>query len=56
MFIFVIISIATIVGTHLLQINHSAERALSVRRLAGDIPVAFVIAQAVLFFTFHIAG
>jgi hypothetical protein len=56
-FIFVIVSIATIVGTHLLQINHSAERALFVRRLAGVVlPVAFVIAQAALFFAFHIAG
>jgi hypothetical protein len=56
-FIFVVISIATIVGTHLLQINRSAESALFVRRLAGIVlPVAFVIAQAVLFFGFHIAG
>ena len=56
-FIFVIISIATIVGTHLLQINHSEQRALFVRRLAGvALPVAFVIAQAILFFTFHVAG
>jgi Neurotransmitter-gated ion-channel ligand binding domain len=56
-FIFVIISIATIVGTHLLQINHSAERALFVRRLAGIVlPVAFVIAQVALFFAFHVAG
>jgi len=56
-FIFVVISIATIVGTHLLQINHSEQRALLVRRLAGFVlPVSFVIAQAVLFFAFHIAG
>jgi hypothetical protein len=56
-FIFVIISIATIVGTHLLQINYSEQRALFVRRLAGvALPVAFVIAQVVLFFAFHIAG
>lgn len=56
-FIFVIISIATIVGTHLLQINRSAQSALFVRRLAGIVlPVTFVIAQAVLFFAFHVAG
>ncbi|MFY9720688.1 MAG: hypothetical protein WAK16_13700 [Candidatus Cybelea sp.] len=56
-FAFVVISIATIVATHLLQINHSEQRALRVRRLAGLVlPVAFIIAQAVLFFAFHIAG
>jgi hypothetical protein len=56
-FAFVIIAIATIVGTHLLQINHSEQRALLVRRVAGvALPVAFIIAQAVLFVTFHIAG
>ncbi|HEX3458935.1 MAG TPA: hypothetical protein VHR97_13380 [Candidatus Baltobacteraceae bacterium] len=56
-FIFVVISIATIVGIHLLQLNRSAERALPLRRLAGVIlPIAFVITQAILFFTFHIGG
>lgn len=56
-FVFVVVSIATIVGTHLLQINHSEKRALLVRKLAGvALPVTFVIAQAVLFFAFHVAG
>jgi len=56
-FIFVIIAIATIVGIHLLQINHSEQRALFVRRLAGVVlPVTFLIAQLTLFFAFHIAG
>jgi hypothetical protein len=56
-FIFVIISIATIVATHLLQINRSEQSALFVRRLAGvALPVTFLIAQAVLFFAYHIAG
>ena len=56
-FAFVVMSIAAIVGTHLLQINHSQQRALRVRRLAGvALPLAFIIAQAVLFLTFHIAG
>ncbi len=56
-FIFVIISIATIVGTHLLEINHSEQSSLLLRRLAGvALPVSFVIAQAVLFFAFKIAG
>jgi len=56
-FAFVVISIATIVGTHLLQINHSQQSALRVRRLAGvALPFAFIIAQAILFLAFHIAG
>jgi len=56
-FAFVVISIAMIVGTHLLQINHSQQSALRVRRLAGLVlPIAFIIAQAVLFLAFHIAG
>ncbi len=56
-FIFVIISIAAIVATHLLQIHHSEQRALLVRRLAGiALPVSFLIAQVVLFFAFKIAG
>jgi hypothetical protein len=56
-FIFVIISIASIVGIHLLQINYSAQRALVVRRLAGVVlPIAFLITQLILFFAFHIAG
>ncbi|MBV8726457.1 MAG: hypothetical protein JO233_01620 [Candidatus Eremiobacteraeota bacterium] len=56
-FIFVVISIATIVGTHILQRRHSEARALFVRRLAGvALPVLFVITQAALFFAFHIAG
>ena len=56
-FAFVVISIATIVGTHLLQVNHSQQSALRVRRLAGvALPFAFIIAQTVLFLAFHIAG
>ena len=56
-FIFVIISIASIVGIHLLQINYSAQRALAVRRLTGVVlPIAFLITQVILFFAFHIAG
>jgi Neurotransmitter-gated ion-channel ligand binding domain/Neurotransmitter-gated ion-channel transmembrane region len=56
-FAFVVISIGTIVMTHLLQINHSVERALPVRRFAGLVlPVAFLIAQVALFLAFHIAG
>ena len=56
-FIFVVISIATIVGTHLLQLNVSPERALTVRRLAGVIlPIAFLITQVILFLGFHILG
>ena len=56
-FVFVVVSIAMIVGTHLLQINHSERRALLVRRLSGIVlPVAFVIAQVVLFFAFHMEG
>ena len=46
-----------IVATHLLQINVSQEQALKVRRIAGLIlPIAFIITQTVLFFTFHISG
>jgi hypothetical protein len=56
-FAFVVISIGTIVGTHLLQINHSQQSALTVRRIAGYVlPIGFIITQAVLFFEFHIAG
>jgi Neurotransmitter-gated ion-channel ligand binding domain len=56
-FIFVIISIATIVGTHLLQINHSEQRALRVRRVAGYLlPAMFLVVQAILFIGFHVAG
>ena len=56
-FVFVVISIATIVGIHLVEINHTQERALKARRIAGIVlPVAFLIAQAVLFFQFQIAG
>jgi Neurotransmitter-gated ion-channel ligand binding domain len=56
-FIFVIIAIGAIVATHLLQMNHSEQRALLVRRLAGVVlPLAFLITQAVLCFAFHIAG
>jgi gamma-aminobutyric acid receptor subunit beta len=56
-FIFVVISIAAIVGIHLVQINYSPERALFVRKLAGfALPISFVIAQVALFFAFHIAG
>jgi hypothetical protein len=56
-FIFVFISIATIVGTHLLQTRRSESSALFVRRLAGiALPVSFVITQVILFFAFHVAG
>ncbi len=56
-FIFVMISIGTIVVTHLLQIKKSEQRALKVRRLAGVIlPLAFLIAQIILFFGFRIVG
>ncbi|MEO6835404.1 MAG: hypothetical protein ABI231_05790 [Candidatus Tumulicola sp.] len=56
-FAFVIISIATIVATHLLRVNYSERSALLVRRCAGlALPVAFLITQTFLFFTFHIAG
>lgn len=56
-FVFVVLSIATIVGIHLFQINHSEKRALAVRRFAGLLlPIAFLITQAILFLKFHIAG
>ncbi|HEY2475588.1 MAG TPA: hypothetical protein VGI19_12430 [Candidatus Cybelea sp.] len=56
-FIFVVISIATIVGTHLLQINYSQERALTVRKLAGILlPLSFIVTQALLFIGFRVAG
>jgi Neurotransmitter-gated ion-channel ligand binding domain len=56
-FIWVIIAIGTIVGIHVLQLRHSEQRALFVRRLAGLVlPLTFVIAQAGLLFKFHIAG
>jgi hypothetical protein len=56
-FIFVIIAIGAIVATHLLQLNHSEQTALRVRRLSGIVlPVAFLIAQVVLFLQFKIAG
>jgi hypothetical protein len=55
-FVFVILSIATIVGIHLLQIKRPEAPALMVRRIAGVLlPIAFLITQAVLFFKFHIA-
>ena len=55
-FVFVVISIATIVVTHLIQ-PRSQQRALKVRRLAGGIlPVLFLITQMTLFFGYHIAG
>jgi hypothetical protein len=55
--VFVILSIATIVGIHLLQINHSEARALKVRRIAGLVlPIAFVLTQIGLFLQYHIAG
>lgn len=55
-FIFVIISIATIVAAHLLQLHDSEKRALLVQRFAGiALPLSFVIAQVVLFFAFKIA-
>ena len=56
-FIFVCISIGVIVGIHLVQINSSAERALTARRIAGFVlPVAFLVAQVILFYSFKIAG
>jgi hypothetical protein len=56
-FIFVMISIATVVGTHFVQAGRSQEAALRVRRLAGiALPVAFVVTQVVLFLEFHIGG
>ena len=56
-FSFVVISIGAIVATHLLELNHSAERALLIRRLAGAVlPIAFIITQAMLFFSFRIEG
>jgi hypothetical protein len=56
-FVFVVISIGVIVGIHLVQINSSQQRALAVRRIAGVVlPIAFLIAQVVLFLTFHVAG
>lgn len=56
-FVFVVISIAAIVGIHLVQINRSEKAALRARRMAGIVlPVAFLIAQAILFFNFHIGG
>lgn len=56
-FIFVVISVGTIVLTHLIQLNVSQGRSLLVRRLAGIVlPIAFLFAQAVLFFQFHVAG
>ncbi|MEO9098115.1 MAG: hypothetical protein ABI346_08030 [Candidatus Baltobacteraceae bacterium] len=56
-FIFIIIAIGAIVATHLMRIRYSEQRALFVRRLAGvALPVTFLIAQAVLFFAFHILG
>src|SRR5581483_4715005 len=56
-FAFVIVSIVFIVGTHLLQVNHSERRALAVRRLAGVLlPLSFVVTQVILFFKFHVGG
>lgn len=56
-FIWVVIAIGAIVGIHLLQLKRSEQSALFVRRLAGFVlPVTFVIAQAALFFKFHIGG
>jgi hypothetical protein len=56
-FIFVVISIATVVGIHLLQINQSEKRALLVRRLAGLVlPVMFLAVQVGLLFAFHVVG
>ncbi len=55
-FLFVVVSIGAVVGIHLLQIKHSEQSALRVRRLAGVVlPLTFLIAQAALFFGFHIA-
>lgn len=56
-FIFVMISIATVVGTHFVQIKRSQQAALRMRRVAGiALPVAFVLTQIVLFLEFHIGG
>lgn len=56
-FIFVIIAIGAIVATHLLQMRHSDQLALRVRRFSGvALPIAFLIAQAILLIAFHIVG
>lgn len=56
-FVFVMISIATIVATHFVQLRRSQQAALKVRRFAGiALPVAFVITQAILFLEFQIGG
>ena len=56
-FVFVVVSIAAIVGTHLLQIRYSEKRALAVRRFTGyALPLAFLLTQLILFLEFHIAG
>jgi hypothetical protein len=56
-FVFVIVSIGTIVGIHLVQIHRSERVALVARRVAGVLlPVAFLVTQTLLFVRFHIAG
>lgn len=56
-FVFVVVSIATIVGIHVVQIKRSEKLALSLRRLAGVLlPLAFLITQAILYVNFHAAG
>lgn len=56
-FAFVVISIAAIVATHLVQINYSPKGALTLRRLAGALlPFSFLVVQAILFVEFQIAG
>lgn len=56
-FIFVIIAIGAIVATHMLQMRHSDQLALRVRRFSGvALPIAFLIAQATLLIAFHIVG
>jgi|HubBroStandDraft_5_1064220.scaffolds.fasta_scaffold33509_2 hypothetical protein len=56
-FIFVMISIATIVTAHFVANKRSPEAALQLRRIAGiALPVAFLLTQVVLFLAFHIGG
>lgn len=56
-FIFGMISIAAVVGTHFVQIRRSEEAALRVRRLAGiALPIAFIVTQIVLLLEFRIGA
>lgn len=54
-FIFVMISIATVVGTHFVQMRGSQASALKVRRVAGiALPAAFILTQIALYVAFNI--